>query len=448
MKKKILSLFLAVMMVVSAFAAVAVSADTAECSYTVDGGTATSGKLSDAIAACTAGKVVVVTLNNCTLAEGATYTVAGDLTINGGTMQNVGLKQSTASKITLNNVTMTKNSAGNQPFLQTTKANSAAAAEYFTANNCTFKTVGDSASWCQFIVARNSHVTFNSSTIEADGKVSNAAVNKDATAPNTSDLTENQGACFTFWNSGNKNIGYLYLNDVVINTPNDTYGLINVMSLDGTLRTYGSRIYMTNVKYDAAGTEMDFDTNKVLAQADGASVRTVEGTEGLRFSTTISKGAYEYADKVVWTSEFKHIVYSGNAIDAEKKIGETVASDMGKRPNADGSVTYSVALVNIKDNTQVYSVQAEAKYEIVGAATKIYIYTPFDTAKNSRSIQQVAEAALDDVKTIQVEADAFPYAFEIKIGDKSYYSRYTAAQYEVLKKFAGADYTFTAPTAN
>ena len=108
MKKKILSLFLAVMMVVSAFAAVAVSADTAECSYTVDGGAATSGKLSDAIAACTAGKVVVVTLNNCTLAEGATYTVAGDLTINGGTMQNVGLKQSTTSKITLNSGTINK----------------------------------------------------------------------------------------------------------------------------------------------------------------------------------------------------------------------------------------------------------------------------------------------------------------------------------------------------
>lgn len=446
MKKKILSLFLAVMMVVSAFAAVAVSADTAECSYTVDGGAATSGKLSDAIAACTAGKVVVVTLNNCTLAEGATYTVAGDLTINGGTMQNVGLKQSTASKITLNNVTMTKNSAGNQPFLQTTRATTAATAEYFTANNCTFKTIGNSASWCQFIIARYSYVTFNNSTIEADGLISNAAVNEEATAISG---TDNQGACFTFWNSSSGKIGYLYLNDVVINTPNDTYGLINAKTLDGTLQTYGSRIYMTNVKYDAAGTEMDFDTNKVLAQADGASVRTVEGTEGLRFSTTISKGAYEYADNIVWKSEFKHVVHKGNSIDdSANLVGEAVASDMGKKINEDGSVTYSVALVNIDDNTQVYSARAEAKFEVNGGFTKIYIYTPFDTAKNSRSIQQVAEAALDDVKTVQVEADAFPYAFEIKIGDKSYYSRYTAAQYEVLKKFAGADYTFTAPTAN
>ena len=451
MKKKILSLIMATIMVISMVAATSVSiwAATAECTYTVDGGAAVSGNLSDAVAACTAGKTVVVTLNSATEATGTLYAVNGTLTVNGGTTTNIGFKVNAAATVTLNNVILTRNSTGTEPFLSTNYDNTNGATFY--ANGCTFNTVGDSVSKFQFMIARGAKVYFDNCTINADGKISNAVVDPNHVVNDGQPI--NAGACFSAWGSIKNRCGYLYLTNVTINTPNDTYGFLNAQYIDGTLKADKLRIYMTNVKYDAAGTEMDFDTNKVIAQADGASVRTVSGSEGLRFTSTVSKGAAEYADNIVWKVEFRHTFYNGFTIpsspdDNTGLVGESKATDMGKTVNTDGSVSYNTVLVNIPNYTQVYSVKSTVVYEVLGGNTKIYIYSNFDSDKNSRSIEQVAEAALDDVKTIATPDEKFPYGFEVTVNGAKYFSRYTAEQYEVLKKYAGADYAFTAPTAN
>ena len=410
-KKKILSLFLAVMMVVSAFSAITVSANTAECSYTVDGGIATSGKLSDAIAACTAGTKVVVTLNSCTLESSATYTVAGDLTINGGAMQNVAFKQNTSSKITLNDVTMTKNSGSTEPFLATTRATSSGAAEYFTANNCTFNTVGDSASWAQFMISRYSYVTFNSCTINADGKVSNAAINNEATALNG---TENMGACFTYWNANNGQIGYLYLNDVTINTPNDTYGFVNTKYFDGSLSsTRGARIYMNDVQYDAAGTDKDFDTNDFM-MLGGASIRkTVTETApcGLRFTMDVSKlsDAAEYG---MIFARYNDIEDSG-AFTAENGGNKKVADGSGLDGEKYNMILVGSESADIRDTR--FAARGYACWSL-GSSAKIYVYSSFNTTDNVRSMTDVANAikaerATDTTKYTQVEYDAILAAY-------------------------------------
>ena len=418
-KKKILSLFLAVMMVVSAFSAIAVSANTAECSYTVDGGTATSGKLSDAIAACTAGTKVVVTLNSCTLESSATYTVAGDLTINGGAMQNVAFKQNTSSKITLNDVTMTKNSGSTEPFLATTRATSSGAAEYFTANNCTFNTVGDSASWAQFMISRYSYVTFNSCTINADGKVSNAAINNEATALNG---TENMGACFTYWNANNGQIGYLYLNDVTINTPNDTYGFVNTKYFDGSLSsTRGARIYMNDVQYDAAGTDKDFDTNDFM-MLSGASIRkTVSETApcGLRFTMDISKlsDAEAYGMLFARYNDIKDIV-AFTSENSTNENGDTIIKTITATGDGCDGDKYNMILVG-NESADIRETQFAARgyaYWSLGSSARIYVYSSFNTTDNVRSMTDVANAikaerATDTTKYTQVEYDAIIAAY-------------------------------------
>ena len=138
---------------------------------------------------------------------------------------------------------------------------------------------------------------------------------------------------------------------------------------------------------------------------DGASVRVVENSSGIRFTTKVDSADYkklggyisgtgtlvvptEYLTKV----EFVH-----------SSFGEGYYMDVKTdtwRENSEGKSvwSYAAALVNIHGNQYARLLSARGYLKINFTSGEGYVYTPYTEENNSRSIYEVATAAYNDTK--------------------------------------------------
>ena len=147
---------------------------------------------------------------------------------------------------------------------------------------------------------------------------------------------------------------------------------------------------------------------------DGATVRLVENSNGLRFTTDFSKavvdalaakGTVTYGTIIVPTEYLTSLdSFTVAALTAKYGVNgylNIVCEDgKGLIKNEDGSVAIQAAIVNIK--TENYDTQFSAvAYACVGGE---YYYTAFDQSTNSATIKDVANAALADTEATYTDA--------------------------------------------
>ena len=417
MKTKILSFLLSVVIVVSTLGIMTVSADTAaECYWQVSGSSdVTYGTFAEAVTAANAvaanGAITITIQNDVGTGANTGYQFKNQnggvtITINSvngaGFVGAVGINSSANHKgtIILNEIDMehsfVSNSATAQPFLFSRGANAT-----IIANDCSFHTAsGGDNGWGHIGVQQSGKLELNDCTVTADGNVSNT--------------TDDCRGVFFF---SDANAGTIRLNNVTVNTPNNENPFIK----EKKAGTHNISLY--NVKYD--GADGDFDTNNAISMIDGASVRTVEGSDGMRFSSNVSKAAIEAGgDSYVMGTNF----YTGDAIDSSKLIGTLIATN-GIVNNDDGSKRINAVLSGITDMNATYSAQSFIKYTVGTIA--ITVNSKFNTLNNTRSMSAVANAALDDLSDTKTGI----HQFEVTVDNVTKYSPYSSTQYEAIKGY-------------
>ncbi len=199
-----------------------------------------------------------------------------------------------------------------------------------------------------------------------------------------------------------------------------------------------------NTKLEAkAWTTSESKATKISVPAPkmgfGASVRLVEGSSGLRFSSTLTKLADGATVKLVKNGTLIAIYDELGENDFTIAALEAAGIEFANIPaTEDGTVagdvfnTYNAALTNIPAayGDKKFVARAYAIYEINGV--EYYVYADF-SEDNVRDFYYVCNEALKDVKTdADFEKDEnlrTEYPFEITTGK---WSPYTKAQRELL----------------
>ena len=180
---------------------------------------------------------------------------------------------------------------------------------------------------------------------------------------------------------------------------------------------------------------------------DGASVRTTEGSNGLRFTAEMPKnaGQTEFGTLVTLTSNLESTEFTARDL---KTAGVTSYAEVTAELmdlTADNCLRYYTALVNMPEaETGVsYSARAYAKYgetwtdpgnSKVHDAWDITVYSVYDPEVNARSLDYVAFMAYGDTKDAKDEAKG--YICPVTVDGAQKWSKYDASQREVLKVYA------------
>ncbi len=160
---------------------------------------------------------------------------------------------------------------------------------------------------------------------------------------------------------------------------------------------------------DGAETVYTTSLKKIPALLNGASVRLVPDSSGLRFSSVISQEIIEYAEAqkdsetmvsygtVIAPTDYLSDLYSFtmNALESNGKIYLNIEAKNGIVDNQDGSKTINAAIVDILPGNISRSFSAVSYVKYVKDGISVYIYSNYDNTNNSRSIRQVAQAAID-----------------------------------------------------
>ena len=229
--------------------------------------------------------------------------------------------------------------------------------------------------------------------------------------------------------------------NVTITAGSDKYLIATCSELADGAITY---IESDNTKLEAkAWTSSKLKATKISVPAPkmgfGASVRLVEGSSGLRFSSTLTKLADGATVKLVKNGTLIAIYDELGENDFTIAALEAAGIEFANIPaTKDGTVagdvfnTYNAALTNIPAayGDTKFVARAYAIYEINGV--EYYVYADF-SEDNVRDFYDVCNKALKDVKTnADFEKDEnlrTEYPFEITTGK---WSPYTKAQRELL----------------
>lgn len=141
---------------------------------------------------------------------------------------------------------------------------------------------------------------------------------------------------------------------------------------------------------------------------DGAAVRLVTNSSGIRFLTDIDRVGYQ-------TGVAKGLILSVGTIVAPTSYLSKVNLEHGSFPNSDYYVdvvtetwrvegdanatwTYAASLVNISEGQYSRSLSARGYIKVNFTNGEGYIYTPYVEANNARSIYEVATEAFNDTE--------------------------------------------------
>lgn len=227
------------------------------------------------------------------------------------------------------------------------------------------------------------------------------------------------------------------LDAVTIDTPNGTFLPTAAIIANGSITYIRSDRATMNVReqYTDAG---KFVVNDVYSPVmeKGASIRTVEGSKGIRFTSTMKK--VTDTDAVKLTATYGTLIVKAAdlegkefTIDALTKAGVKFADIKATEAGTvagDTETTYNAALVNLPDDQldTNFAARAYAVYTINGV--EHYVYSDFNATDNCRSMSQIASKAQADTQPTKSAA----YPNEIAAG---VYSPYTKSQYAVISEY-------------
>lgn len=250
-------------------------------------------------------------------------------------------------------------------------------------------------------------------------------------------VSPKDGVSFTNTDFAIKKATIAVLDAVTIDTPNGTFLPTATIIAAGSITYIRSDRATMNVReqYTDAG---KFVVNDVYSPVmeKGASIRTVEGSKGIRFTSTMKK--VTDTDAVKLTATYGTLIVKAAdlegkefTIDALTKAGVKFADIKATEAGTvagDTETTYNAALVNLPDDQldTNFAARAYAVYTINGV--EHYVYSDFNAADNCRSMSQIASKAQADTKSTKSAA----YPNEIAVG---VYSPYTKSQYAVISEY-------------
>ena len=182
---------------------------------------------------------------------------------------------------------------------------------------------------------------------------------------------------------------------------------------------------------------------------DGASVRLVEGENGLRFVSTFSKPLVDFVNShkdIGTTVKYGTIIMPTNNIVEGFGFTFNELNILGKEEGKDyvnieavdsvtsdgaGGIKISSALVNIKEEHFDLELSAISYLRYTKDGFDVYIYSVYNSENNSRSISYVAQKALEDL----TDSNNSVYKYEVTVEGNVKYSRYTDAQRAILNGY-------------
>ena len=250
-------------------------------------------------------------------------------------------------------------------------------------------------------------------------------------------VSPKDGVSFTNTDFAIKKATITVLDAVTIDTPNGTFLPTATIIAAGSIAYIRSDRATMNVReqYTDAG---KFVVNDVYSPVmeKGASIRTVEGSKGIRFTSTMKK--VTDTDAVKLTATYGTLIVKAAdlegkefTIDALTKAGVKFANIVATAAGTvagETETTYNAALVNLPDDQldTNFAARAYAVYTINGV--EHYVYSDFNATDNCRSMSGIASKAQADTRSTK-SAD---YPYEIEAG---VYSPYTKAQYAVISEY-------------
>ena len=250
-------------------------------------------------------------------------------------------------------------------------------------------------------------------------------------------VSPKDGVSFTNTDFAIKKATITVLDAVTIDTPNGIFLPTATIIAVGSIAYIRSDRATMNVReqYTDAG---KFVVNDVYSPVmeKGASIRTVEGSKGIRFTSTMKKVSDTDAMKL--TATYGTLIVKAAdlegkefTIDALTKAGVKFANIVATAAGTvagETETTYNAALVNLPDDQldTNFAARAYAVYTINGV--EHYVYSDFNATDNCRSMSGIASKAQADTQSTK-SAD---YPYEIEAG---VYSPYTKSQYAVISEY-------------
>ena len=189
----------------------------------------------------------------------------------------------------------------------------------------------------------------------------------------------------------------------------------------------------------------------------GASVRLVEGSNGIRFASTFSKSLIDFVNSnkdvgtavkygtIILPTDVLNTVNDKSAFNVNTLISsgleegtgyvDIIAKD-GFSEDESGNVTIRAALVNLKEKNFDRALSAVSYIKYVKDGHDVYVFSNYSSDDNSRSMAYIAQAALNDLK----DTSDSSYKYEVTVDGSVKFSCYSPAQRSILQGYI--------PTAN
>ena len=193
------------------------------------------------------------------------------------------------------------------------------------------------------------------------------------------------------------------------------------------------------------------------AMGVGASVRLVEGSNGIRFASTFSIELIKYVNEmkdddtklqygtIILPTDVLNTVNGKSAFNVNTLISsgleegtgyvDIIAKD-GFSEDESGNVTIRAALVNLKEENFDRALSAVSYIKYVKDGHDVYVFSNYSSDNNSRSMAYIAQAALNDLK----DTSDSSYKYEVTVDGSVKFSCYSPAQRSILQGYI--------PTAN
>ena len=193
------------------------------------------------------------------------------------------------------------------------------------------------------------------------------------------------------------------------------------------------------------------------AMGVGASVRLVEGSNGIRFASTFSIELIKYVNEMkdddtklqygtlILPTDVLNTVNNKSAFNVNTLISsgleegtgyvDIIAKD-GFSEDESGNVTIRAALVNLKEENFDRALSAVSYIKYVKDGHDVYVFSNYSSDDNSRSMAYIAQAALNDLK----DTSDSSYKYEVTVDGSVKFSCYSPAQRSILQEYI--------PTAN
>jgi len=183
-----------------------------------------------------------------------------------------------------------------------------------------------------------------------------------------------------------------------------------------------------------------------FSMLDGASVRTTEGSTGIRFMAKLDKTDYAALKQngvtvtphiLIAPTEYYLKTYGYYTVDALRQAGYSDFIDItvdSWYSESERSYYFAGSVANILPENYAIEYSGIAYLEITYPnGSTVLVYSDYDESVNSRSVYRIAHAAYNDRTTLE---NISSYPNPVKYNGINTYSPYDEAKREIIKGFA------------